>query len=79
MVAGLLFGLVAGIANGVVRPYDPNTMSYPVSPEEALQVARDWAGDANLELTLVCSRFQRIWSPVTGTCLRPLMGIRATG
>ena len=33
-------------------PYDPVTMQFPVSPEEALQAARSWAGDPGLQLNL---------------------------
>ncbi|MCL6628160.1 MAG: copper amine oxidase N-terminal domain-containing protein [Armatimonadetes bacterium] len=53
VVAGLVFGCAVGIADGQLVPYDPNTMSYPISPAEALQAARDWAGDPDLELVLV--------------------------
>lgn len=33
-------------------PYDPNTMFYPVSVEQAVETVRDWAGDPELQLYL---------------------------
>lgn len=35
-----------------IIPYDPNTMSFTVTLEQAVQKARDWAGDPNLQLDL---------------------------
>lgn len=35
-----------------IVPYDPVTMQFPVSPEEALQAARNWAHNPGLQLNL---------------------------
>lgn len=31
-------------------PYDPNTMNYNISPTQAIQAAKDWIGNQNLQL-----------------------------
>jgi len=35
-----------------IIPYDPNTMNYPISVQQAEQAARDWAQDPNLTFSL---------------------------
>jgi len=39
-------------ANSMIIPYDPNTMNYPVSVQQAEQAARDWAQNPTLDLVL---------------------------
>jgi len=49
----LILLLISWKCSARLIPYDPETMSYPVSVEQAMQAARDWAGEPVLELELL--------------------------
>lgn len=45
----MLLCVTAGTKASLV-PYDPATMSYPTSVDQAMQAVRDWSGDPNISL-----------------------------
>jgi len=45
-----------------IVPYDPLTMSYPISPEQATASVRAWLGDSQLQLTLTGVEQEEGWT-----------------
>jgi hypothetical protein len=56
---------IGGAVSPTRVPYDPETMHFAVSLEEAIQIARDWTGDQSLSLEVHRVYFSDEGEPIT--------------